>query len=156
MTHLPFEVINLSRKARILEGANRLASNRNKWIKRNAFFYTQDVDYMKFLVPEGLRVLELGCGTGQLLASLKPSVGVGVDFSQEMINEARRDYPNLEFVVGDIEDTSVISSLKLKFDIIILSDAIGLLEDCQAMFESIHMLCTADTRLVVSYYSKYW
>jgi len=156
MMQVPIEVIKLSRKARILEGANRLASNRNKWINRNAFFYKQDEDYMKFLVPEGLRVLELGCGTGRLLASLKPSVGVGVDFSPEMIKEARRDYPDLEFVVGDIEDTSVISSLNLTFDIIILSDSIGLLEDCQAMFESMHMLCTADTRLVVSYYSKYW
>ena len=31
----------------------------------------------------GARVLELGCGTGELLADLKPSFGVGVDFSQD-------------------------------------------------------------------------
>jgi len=144
------------RKVRIRESASQLASARNRWISRNKFFYEQDEKYMKFLIPEGLRVLDLGCGTGRLLATLKPARGLGVDFSQAMIDVARRDHPNLEFIVGDIEDRRVISSLLGPFDIIVLSDTIGLLEDCQATFDSLHSLCTPDTRFIVAYYSKLW
>ena len=144
------------RKARVLELAQRLAPERNRWIERNAFFYGQDEKYMRFLVPEGLRVLDLGCGTGRMLAALKPARGVGVDISTNMIEIARRDFPDLEFVVGDIEDSAVVSSLTGPFDVIVLSDTIGTLEDCQATFERLHGLCTPDTRLVVAYYSRLW
>jgi len=144
------------RKARVLELAQRLAPERNRWIERNAFFYEQDEKYMRFLVPEGLRVLDLGCGTGRMLAALKPARGVGVDISSNMIEIARRDFPDLEFVVGDIEDSAVVSSLTGPFDVIVLSDTIGTLEDCQATFERLHALCTPDTRIVVAYYSRLW
>ena len=73
------------RKTIIREAADRIAPDRDKWIERNAFYYEQDRDYMRFLIPEGQSVLDLGCGTGDLLASLKPSRGVGVDFSARMI-----------------------------------------------------------------------
>src|SRR4051812_30251241 len=57
--------------------------------------------YFGFLVPPGLRVLELGCGVGDLLAALKPGRGVGIDFSPEMIKLARERHPGLEFHVAD-------------------------------------------------------
>ena len=153
--HSPASTLS-PRKARVLELAQRLAPERNRWIERNAFFYGQDEKYMRFLVPEGLRVLDLGCGTGRMLAALKPARGVGVDISSNMIEIARRDFPDLEFVVGDIEDSAVVSSLTGPFDVIVLSDTIGTLEDCQATFERLHGLCTPDTRLVVAYYSRLW
>src|SRR5262249_18065387 len=90
------------------------------------FFHEEDLRYLKFLIPEGARVLELGCGTGDLLAALKPSFGVGVDFSAGMIAQARQAHPGLTFFVGDIEDA-----------------ALGPLDDCQAMLASLHDLCTA-------------
>src|SRR3984893_19009277 len=58
----------------------------------------------RFLVPPGLRVLDLGCGEGDLLASLAPAEGVGVDFSPAMIEIARQRHPNLEFIVRDAQD----------------------------------------------------
>src|ERR1700691_5887238 len=48
-----------------------------------------------FLVAPGLRVAELGCAQGDLLAAMNPSVGVGVDFSGEMLSRARERYPSL-------------------------------------------------------------
>src|SRR5579872_5435686 len=54
-------------------------------------------NYFAFLVPPGLRVLEVGCGLGDLLAAVKPSLGVGIDFSPAMIELARRRHPELEF-----------------------------------------------------------
>lgn len=35
---------------------------------------------------------------------LKPSFGLGIDFSPAMIEQARRLHPDLQFEVGDVED----------------------------------------------------
>ena len=144
------------RKARIREMADALAPDRDEWIRRNAFFHEEDEKYMRFLVPEGLRILDLGCGTGRLLAALKPSKGVGVDLSPRMVEQARRNHPHLEFVAGDIEDPTAIGALEGPFDVIVLSDTVGSLEDLQAAFENVGRLCTPETRVVVSYYQRSW
>ncbi len=70
-----------ARKQEVRRLADASAPERAKWLERGAFFHDEDLLYLKFLIPEGARVLELGCGTGDLLAALKPSFGVGVDFS---------------------------------------------------------------------------
>ena len=144
------------RKTRIRELADRLAPERNSWIRRNSYYYEQDYRYMRFLVPEGLRVLDLGCGTGRLLAELKPSYGVGVDISRKMTEVARRDYAQLEFRVGDVEAPEFIDTLQGPFDVIILSDTVGALDDCQATLERLRRLCTPDTRIIAAYYSRLW
>lgn len=149
------------RKQAIHGLAENLASERCAWIKRNSAYHREDRHYMQFLIHEGQRVLDLGCGIGDMLASLKPSHGVGVDFSAAMIEGARKLHPgvgysNLEFVHGDIENTDILAGLEGPFDVIILSDTIGSLDDCQAVLESLHSLCTRETRIVISYYSTFW
>ncbi len=144
------------RKAAIREISDRLAGERDAWIARNASYYEQDRRYMRFLIREGLEVLELGCGTGELLAKLKPSRGVGVDISERMIDVARANNPDLKFHVGDVEDPEVLARLGGPFDVIVLSDTIGSLEDCESTLASLHPLCHRDTRLVIAYYSKPW
>jgi SAM-dependent methyltransferase len=145
-----------ARKERIRELADRLAPEREAWIRRNAYYHEEDYRYLRFLVPEGLRVLDLGCGTGRLLAELKPSEGVGIDSSPRMIEVARREQPHLEFKVGDAEEAAFIDGLGGPFDVIVLSDTIGYLDDCQATLAQLHRLCTADTRIIVCYYSRMW
>ena len=144
------------RKQTIKEQADKLAGSRDRWIKKNSFFYNDDYNYMNFLINNGQRVLELGCGTGQLLNTLKPSYGVGVDLSGSMIEVARENFPHLEFVQGDIESPDLISSLNGPFDFIILSDTIGYLDDCEEALAGLHSLCTQDTRIIISYYSWRW
>ena len=76
---------------------NRLAGERETWIRKNQYYYDDQRRYYRFLVPDGLSVLELGCGTGDLLAALNPSRGLGIDFSPEMIRRAQERHPELEF-----------------------------------------------------------
>jgi len=144
------------RKAEAITLAERYARTRDEWIARNAYHYEQEFAYMRFLVPEGVRLLELGCGTGRLLAELKPSSGVGIDFSEAMIEIAREEHPEHEFILGDVEDPSVLASLSGPFDYIVLHDTIGWLDDCQTMLANLHAICHHDTRIVVVYYSKIW
>ena len=84
-----------------------------------------------FWVPPGLRVLEVGCGLGDLLAAVKPARGVGVDFSPAMIALARQRHPELEFQVADAAEWAAAE----KFDYILLADLVNDLPDVQAVFE---------------------
>jgi ubiquinone/menaquinone biosynthesis C-methylase UbiE len=111
---------------------------------------------LSFLIPEGSKILDLGCGVGDLLASLKPSKGVGIDFSSNMIEIARARYQRLEFHIADIEDSTAIESLSDTYDYIIHSDTIGSLNDCQQTLSLLHSVCNRDTRIIISYYSYLW
>jgi len=73
-----------------------------------------------------------------------------------MIEQARKTYPALNFICGDIEDPSLINSLQGPFDVIFIVDALGVLDDCQGMIESLAPICTRQTRLVVAYFSHLW
>ena len=42
------------------------------------------------------------------------------------------------------------------FDVILLADTIGFLDDIQHTFELLHPICTSETRVVVSYHSRLW
>jgi len=105
-----------------------------------------------FLVPPGLRVLEVGCSLGDLLASLKPARGVGIDFSPEMINLARTRHPDLEFQVAD----ALAFSCEEKFDYILLSDLVNDLPDVQAVLEHLQKVSHPGTRLVLNFFNNLW
>lgn len=145
-----------ARKQEIRRQSDASASERAKWRQRAAFFHAEDLRFLNFLIPEGARVLELGCSTGDLLAALKPSFGVGVDLSAAAIEEARRAHPGLTFQVGDIEAAEFVRSLPGPFDFILIVDTLGSLDDCQLVFENLHCLCTRETRLIVGYFSHLW
>lgn len=145
------------RKTETLAIAESQAPTHEENRRRASFFHAEDLRYLRFLVPEGLRILEIGCGTGDVLDALKPSYGVGIDMSPAMIAEARRLRPHLEFRVGDIEDPAFIATLPGgPFDVVLLADTIGSLDDCQTTLESLHQHSTGETRLIVVYYSHLW
>lgn len=61
-------------------------------------------DVMNLLtVPQGSRVIDLGCGNGTLTKKLveKGYAVLGVDASEEMIALAKAEYPELTFVQGN-------------------------------------------------------
>jgi SAM-dependent methyltransferase len=144
------------RKEYIRQLHDELAPERNRWLNRGAFFHSEDIRYLKFLIPAGVRILELGCGNGHLLSALKPSKGVGIDLSSTMVAQARLSHPHLHFIEGDIEDEVLIKSLPGPFDAIVIADTLGSLDDCQHLFETLQHLCTRETRLIVAYFSHLW
>jgi SAM-dependent methyltransferase len=152
---LPDEPLS-ARKQAILALADGLAERRDAYIARAREFHEQDYRYLRFLIPEGASVLEIGCATGHLLAALNPSRGVGVDLSSKMIETARAKHPELEFVVADIESPSVTGLLDGKFDFILMHDTVGTLEDCQTTFLNLRRYCHSDTRVVIAYYNFLW
>ncbi len=133
-----------------------LAPHRSRWIERNAFFYRQDVEYLRFLIPRESSVLEVGCGNGHLLAALEPSRGVGIDISPEMIRVAQEAFPQHTFMAGNAEVEEDLLQVGGPFDFIVVSDTIGLVEDCEQLFLALRSVAGPHTRIVVSYYSRLW
>lgn len=131
---------------------DRLAPQRRYWKQKNHYYYaTLERIYTK-LVPPHSRVLELGCGTGELLAALQPAFGVGLDVSEQMLRLARTHFPNLQFIQGDAENLPLHES----FDFIVLSELIGHMRDVQEALAQIHSRCSQNTRIIISYYNFVW
>lgn len=102
------------------------------------------------LVSPGQRVLEIGCGSGDLLAALQPAHGVGVDFSPAALESARARHPGLNFLQAEAQALP----LKENFDIILLSDLVNDLWDVQTTLERLHPLCQPHTRLILNLHSR--
>ncbi len=142
-------------KQQIRDRFNQLAEQRHLWQQKASCYYEQQHKYYRFLVPEGAKVLELGCGLGDLLAALKPSRGVGVDFSEKMIEQAKRRHSQsaeLEFLTADLE----VLALDETFDFIILCDVIGHLIDIESTLKNLRKHCNSKTRIIISYYNFLW
>jgi SAM-dependent methyltransferase len=104
-------------------------------------------------IPKGTRVLEIGCGRGDLLAALEPSLGVGIDYASEMVSQAQARYPRLVFHIADVHELELGGQ---QFDFIVLSDIINDLWDVQAALEKLRPCCTPSTRLVFNFFSHLW
>jgi glycosyltransferase involved in cell wall biosynthesis/SAM-dependent methyltransferase len=128
------------------------AAGRVRWKARNRYYHAELERLARDAIPPGARVLEIGCGTGDLLAAVRPSLGVGVDLSEETLRVARARYGTLLFVRGDAHDVP----LGVSFDYVILSDLLGHVEDIQAMLEGLHAVCTPTTRILITYWNFTW
>jgi ubiquinone/menaquinone biosynthesis C-methylase UbiE len=106
----------------------------------------------RFLVPPGVRVIEFGCSSGELLAALQPSLGTGVDFSPTIIARARAQYPAMDFHLAEATEFEG----KEKYDYIVASDLVNDLPDVQAFLSSLHRLATPRTRLVLNFFNHVW
>ncbi|MBI2823535.1 MAG: methyltransferase domain-containing protein [Planctomycetia bacterium] len=77
---------------------------------RHSFVYKAAADMLGLLAPQrGERILDLGCGTGHLTAQIAAAGAevIGLDLSEEMVREARRNFPQLAFQTADATDFSV-------------------------------------------------
>src|ERR1700675_45261 len=148
--------LSSQRKRDLLDHFEAKGEELDRWRKFNAAYHEDDRKFMQFLIPPGKRVLELGCGRGDLLAALKPSYGVGVDFGAATVAKANARHPDLCFVLGDVEDSQTLSSIEGPFDYIVIADTIGMFEDIDGTLRLVHHLCTPSTRIIIAYYSHLW
>jgi hypothetical protein len=139
-------------KKKLISYYNELAGSIEKWRKRSRLYHKTLEKYFAFVIPEGSRVLEIGSGNGDLLNAVKPSRGVGIDFSENMVTLARKKYPSLEFLCLDGEHFNLTE----KFDYILLSDIFCSLVDIQAVLKCIRPLVSNHARLVISNYNYLW
>ena len=77
--------------------------------EKHSFVSQYGLEVVKLLAPQdGERILDLGCGTGQLASEIARSGAqvMGIDIAPKMIDRAREAHPGLRFEVADGADFS--------------------------------------------------
>lgn len=128
------------------------AGELGRWESRRKSYQDRLHEIYSFMIPPDQRVLEVGCGQGDLLAAVRPAYGVGVDFSERMIARARSRHPHLEFAVADAHDFD----LNETFDYIVCSDLLNDLWDVAQVLHTIRRHCHARTRVVLNFFNPLW
>lgn len=129
-----------------------VSAEREMWRGKGAYYHKQLEKYLRYLIPPNSSVIEIGCGTGDLLAALNPKRGLGIDISPKMIEVAREKFPHLEFETGDFEDLQI----EEKFDYVVSVETIGHVDDIQLAFKELHKVCKPETRVIIVYYNYLW
>lgn len=139
-------------KTKLKEYFDQIAPKHRHWRNKNRYYYSYIENHISFIVPQGKKVLEIGCGTGEFLIALKPSKGLGIDISEKMIEMARAKNSDkkVEFKVGEIDGVDEI------FDYIIISDLIGYLPDIEEFFRKLEKVAHSGSRIIITQYSKLW
>lgn len=121
------------------------------------YYQRQLIHAYRRVIPSAASVLEVGCGTGDLLAALQPGTGVGIDFSEPMIHAARQRHPQLRFEVMDAASLQNHElTAELPFDYIVCADLLNDLWDVQQVLEQLRGCCHPGTRLVLNVYNRLW
>jgi SAM-dependent methyltransferase len=131
---------------------DRFAADDARWKRKNRTYHRLLAQISAFLIPPGQRVLEIGSGDGDLLASLQPSYGVGVDVSDAMVELARERHPDLRFERAAGEELDLGET----FDVIVLSDLVPFVQDLLQLFQRVAAHSHPRTRIVINSYSRAW
>ncbi|HZS54541.1 MAG TPA: class I SAM-dependent methyltransferase [Bryobacteraceae bacterium] len=114
---------------------------------RHSFVWQFGQDLIALLDPKpGERILDLGCGPGQLTAKIAESGAdvLGLDASPAMIGQARQNFPRLTFVLQDAAQMK----FQQQFDAIFSNAALHWMLDRAAVARSIAGALKPDGRFV--------
>ncbi|HLK21780.1 MAG TPA: methyltransferase domain-containing protein [Bryobacteraceae bacterium] len=110
-------------------------------------------DLLELLRPrQGERILDLGCGTGQLTAEIaaRGADVVGLDSSPEMLGQARQNYPKLKFVLAD----ATKFHFDEPFDAVFSNAALHWVKDAEASVKCIAAALRPGGRFVAEFGGK--
>lgn len=122
--------------------------NANLYDDKYAFVSKYGEDLIGWLAPQkGERILDVGCGTGQLAAEIAEYGArvTGMDFSGSMIEKAQKAYPALTFDVKDVRDFAYDEP----FDALFSNAALHWVEEQEAAVACMYRALKPGGRLVL-------
>ena len=135
----------------------KIAARRESWINRNGYYYGLLNRLLRFLVEPEKKVLSVRCGTGNLLATVRPGTGKGIDICPEIVEIAQHRNPSFEFSVAFPDKGEFQQAFRAdeKFDYILFND-IGDTVDVLQALRNLAPLCQRHTRLLITTYNQLW
>jgi len=116
--------------------------------EKHSFVYNYGENLLKLLNPkENERVLDLGCGSGQLTFKINE---LGIDKSVEMITDAKSKFPNIEFHVADASNFR----FDKKFDSIFSNATLHWVKDYKGAIKCMYENLNPDGKIVVEFGGK--
>jgi ubiquinone/menaquinone biosynthesis C-methylase UbiE len=143
---------------KIKEHFEAIAGDYDYYKKKSWYYYENLKKLYRELIPENSAVLEIGCGTGDLLASISPSIGVGIDVSKRMIELAKKKHLNnksIVFLTGTAGNLKNDLSSK-HFRYIFMSDVIEHLENVAEVIGDMFQIAKPKTKLIISMANPIW
>lgn len=142
----------LYKVSRVEEHFDQIAKDYNFWKKKSAYYYAALKKLFGEFIPKGQVVLEVGCGTGEILYSTRPMFGLGIDISQGMIDRAAVRYKKLNFQKADIYKFKS----RRKFDYVIMADVVDHLPDVGEALANLAGVCSKGGLVVISTINPFW
>lgn len=128
-------------------------------VRKSLFAFAAEPSFAKRFVPEfvacepGMKILDVGCGTGEDLATIQATVPncklFGLDFSQGMIDEAKKKVPEATFFVANMETFS----LPEKFNRIIVRHALHLANNQKQAVKNVFNHLTQNGKAIFALHS---
>ncbi len=121
--------------------------------QKHAFVFEYGKGLLAVLEPQaGERILDLGCGTGHLTQKIAATGAhvVGIDSSPEMIEQARKAYPDIEFLVADARDFS----FPYRFDAVFSNATLHWIPEAEQVVERVSTALRPGGRLVAEFGGK--
>lgn len=100
-------------------------------------------------LQQGERILDVGCGTGDLAASLTEQGAhvVGIDLSQNMVDAAAHKYPHIDFAQRDVTNLSFSN----EFDAVFSNATLHWVKTPEAAIHSIYTALKKGGRFVAEF-----
>lgn len=135
----------------IKEKNNNIANIRSKWVNKNSYYYKLVINTLNYIIEPNNSVLHLRCSTGYILNGIQASYRFGIDDSEKQIENAKIQFPDIEFMTMNTENFS----LDKKFDYILLSSVEDVV-DIKAVLNCIKNHSHEFTRIIILNYNFLW
>jgi len=119
---------------------------------RGKEFYEKTIPLIKNHIKEGSLVVDLGCGSGNLSIAVsdKASFVTSIDFSGEMIEQAKEkqqkaQHRNIKFYTGDIHYTNIDEDYA---DVVILSNVIQCTNSPESLLDEAKRIAKRDALII--------
>lgn len=154
-------------------GADGLAAEWREYYRRNDedprypgardFLYSDVIEALRRLIPEDASVLEVGSGSGRLLAALPNQRKAGIDYLPERVEMARRDHPEISFEVADATELDRWGAGSprgadeaSRFDAIICDRLCHSVVDIKGLLDSLRGRLSSGGRIYLTVFNYLW
>jgi hypothetical protein len=141
-------------KSSIKEYFERVAPVWEYWQRRNRYYHKAMANLVAGMIPPGAEVLELGTGTGDLLASLRPARGMGLNFTDTLTERAREKHPEFEFATIEVDSVRMPHAMEPQY--VVMNNMLDYVYDAWDILESLRPTISEQTLLVATTNNPVW